>query len=211
MSNIPQGQYRTTQTDWQKVPPYVKYRYTRALSHLPTSGTVFELGAGIGVGTAFLALERPDIHFIGLEMSKEAVQYGKAKFGNIQNLELVVTSDLEEVSRLIGNSSHLLALEVLEHLNDDDIAFFKSNIMPNLKSCFFSFPYNQQNIEGTDHLQSFDIYSIFEIFPGFETIFLRRSSLKFIGYWCKKPRKFLTQPLGVAGESDAVKRISPCL
>ncbi|MGD9685933.1 MAG: hypothetical protein AB7U43_03060 [Desulfobacter sp.] len=207
----PQGHYRTTETDWERVAPYIRYRYERAQGRLPLHGTVYELGAGIGVGTAFLARMRPDLNFIGFEMSKEAVDYGMGAFKGISNFKLVQASDILEVSAFLEQAAFLVALEVLEHLNDLQLDQFKSLVMPKLQECVFSFPYQQTEREGTDHLQCFDMWNIFEIFPGFETIFVRRGSIKFIGYWERKRRGYLLQPLGIGGEAAAMSRLSPCL
>lgn len=206
---LPQGQYRTTETNWDKVAPYVKYRYKCALSRLPLSGTVYELGAGIGVGLAFLAKSRPDLNFIGFEMSFDAVNYGMNHFSKIPNFKLVVCSSHSEMLGMMEDNSFLIALEVLEHLTDLNLELFKKEVVPKLSECFFSFPYNQRNIEGTDHLQSFDIYKIFELFPGFEVIFIRRGSIKFIGYWRKRRMLYLSEQIGVKGEDVAIKLISP--
>jgi hypothetical protein len=211
MTNSIQGHYRTTQLVWTKVAPYIRFRYVRALAKLPGSGIVYELGSGIGVGLNFLAQCRPDLDFVGLEMSGEAIDFGMSAFSSTPNLKMEKSSSIIEIAELLPHNAFLIALEVLEHLNDSSIEQFKSRVMPKLDECFFSFPYHQKNIEGTDHLQSFDLYSIFELFPGFETIFLRRGSIKFIGYWKKNKRTYLRQLIGISGESKEIDRISNCL
>lgn len=204
-----QGQYRTTATDFAKVPPYVRFRYERAAELLPATGDVVELGCGVGVGLSYLAQRRPDLRFRGVDMSREAIEYGRHHFDGIANLRLEVQpAELTELARGIEPGTFLVALEVLEHLDDATLELFKTQVMSKIDGAVFSFPYNQQNIQGTDHLQSFDIYDIFEIFPGFETVFIRRKSIKFIGFWRRHPRAYIREHLGVAGEGDAIARIS---
>ena len=204
-----QGQYRTTATDFTKVPPYVRFRYERAVELLPAEGHVVELGCGVGVGLSHLARRRPDLSFRGVDMSREAIEYGRHHFGDIPNLRLEVQpAELTELARGIESGTFLVALEVLEHLDDTTLHLFKTQVMAKIDGAVFSFPYNQQNIQGTDHLQSFDIYDIFEMFPGFETIFIRRKSIKFIGYWRRQTRTHVREHLGVAGEGDAIARIA---
>ncbi len=208
------GQYRTTQTEWSRVPKYVRFRYQRALERLPASGTVIELGAGIGVGLAHLARSRPDLRFRGFEMSDGAVAYGNEHFGDISNLSLEVLPDMPSLAKTLARARHpdqgftLVALEVLEHLDNATLDVFRRDVMAHVDQVIFSFPYMQQNIEGTDHLQSFDLYDIFEIFPGFETIFLRRHSIKLIGHWHREDRSFVRECLGVAGEDKAIEAIA---
>lgn len=204
-----QGQYRTTATEFSKVPPYVRFRYERAAELLPATGEVVELGCGVGVGLSYLARRRPDLRFRGVDMSREAIEYGRHHFHGIPNLQLEVQpAELTELARGIESGTFLVALEVLEHLDDATLELFKTQVMAKIDGAVFSFPYNQQNIQGTDHLQSFDIYDIFEMFPGFETVFIRRKSIKFIGHWRRHARPYVREHLGVAGEADAIARIS---
>lgn len=205
--NAAQGQYRTVETNWYKVADYIRFRYERALEQLPDDKTVVELGCGVGVGLAYLAANRPDLQFIGLELSAEAVSYGREHFGHLPNLQLRSFKTYEETVAAFPQGCFLVALEVLEHHNDEQLLMFKSKAMPRVDAAVFSVPYNQQNIEGTDHLQSFDIYSLFEIFPGFEVTFIRRHSIKFIGRWERRPRYYVRQVLGVAREKDAIASI----
>lgn len=203
------GQYRTTTTEWARVPPYVRFRYERARELLPRSPMpVVELGTGIGVGLAYLARSRPDLQFVGFEMSRGAVEFGRKHFGAIANLQLEAVTDVREVAQRMSYGSFLVALEVIEHLDDASLDVFKRELMARVDECVFSHPYAQQNIEGTDHLQSLDIYDIFEIFPGFETLFLRRHSIKFIGHWVRRPRGYVREHLGVAGEDKAIAAIA---
>lgn len=202
------GQYRTTATEWERVPVYVRFRYERAAELLPAHATVVELGCGIGVGLAFLARTRRDLDFVGFDMSEGAIDYGREHFGDIPNLRLEAAADLRELSNRIPHGSFLIALEVLEHLDDESLSVFKNEFMARVDECVFSFPYEQRNIEGTDHLQSFNAYDIFEIFPGYETNFLRRFSLKFIGHWIRRPRHYVATRLGVAHEERAIAAIS---
>ncbi len=203
------GQYRTTTTEWARVPPYVRFRYERARELLPRNPMpVVELGTGIGVALAYLARSRPDLKFVGYELSAAAVDFGRKHFGAITNLRLEAVADVREVARRMSYGSFLIALEVLEHLDDTSLDVFKRELMARVDECVFSHPYAQQNIEGTDHLQSLDIYDIFEIFPGFETLFIRRHSIKFIGHWRRCPRGYVREFLGVAGEDKAIAAIA---
>lgn len=203
-----QGQYRTTQTNYDKLRNYIKYRYDQAVYYLPENSNVYELGAGIGVGLAHLARMRPDLNFVGFELSLDAIEYGNSHFSNIENLKLVHSPDLESVYQNMAPNSFLIAYEVLEHLDDDMLNFFKQKIMSNVNQAVFSFPYDQQNIEGTDHLQSFTIYDIFEIFPGFETIFMRKGSIKFMGHWVRQDRREILREIGIGGEKKSILRYS---
>ncbi|MBX3248542.1 MAG: class I SAM-dependent methyltransferase [Myxococcales bacterium] len=203
------GQYRTTTTDFTKVPPYVRFRYERAAEFLPDHGQVVELGCGVGVGLSHLAKSRPDLSFRGVDMSEGAIEYGRRHFGTITNLELAVQpASLETLANELKPGTFLVALEVLEHLDDTTLHIFKTKVMENVDAAFFSFPYDQKDIIGTDHLQSFTIYDIFEMFPGFETVFIRRHSIKFIGYWERRRRGYVREHLGVAKEADAIARIA---
>jgi len=201
-----QGQYRTTQTDYNKLPNYIKYRYDQAVCYLPEKAKVYELGSGIGVGLSNLAKLRPDLDFVGFELSLEAIEYGNRFFSDIKNLKLVHTTNLESVYQNMIPNSFLIAYEVLEHLDDEMLNFFKQKIMSKVNKAVFSFPYDQQNIEGTEHLQSFTIYDIFEIFPGFETIFMRKGSLKFMGHWVRQERSEILREIGIRGEHKAILR-----
>jgi Putative methyltransferase len=203
-----QGQYRTTQTNYNKLSSYIKYRYDRAVNYLPKNANVYELGTGIGVGLSHLAKVRPDLDFVGFEISLDAIAYGNSYFSDIENLQLVHTPNIESVYQNIKPNSFLIAYEVLEHLNDEMLEFFKRKVMSNVNEAVFSFPYNQQNIEGTDHLQSFTIHDVFEIFPGFETIFMRKGSLKFMGHWVRQERTEIVSKLGIGGEDKAILRYS---
>lgn len=203
-----QGQNRTTKTDWSQVAPYIRFRYERTKELLPKSGTVYEMGCGIGVGLNYLATSRPDLQFVGLDNSKEALDFGRHHFGETRNLSLQHTADLAAVVRAVKPTSFLVALEVIEHLNDADLEFFKRKVLANIDEAVFSFPYNEQNIQGTNHLQSIDIYTIFELFPGFRTIFIRRGSIKFIGHWRRTSMPFVGETLGVRGEEAAVRSIA---
>lgn len=205
---IAQGQNRTTKTKWADVLPYIKFRYQRALESLPASGTVFEMGCGIGVGLNYLAESRPDLNFVGLDNSKEALDFGRYHFSNTKNLKLVHTPDFQAVAETIDEESFLVALEVIEHLDNDQLEFFKRQIMQKVDEAVFSFPYNEQNIEGTNHLQSIDIYTIFEIFPGFRTLFLRKGSIKFIGHWKRQKLEYVVEKIGVRGEVTAIERLA---
>jgi len=202
------GQYRTTVTEWSKVAPYIRYRYERARERLPSHGTVYELGCGIGVGLAYLARSRPDLRFVGFDMSEGAVEYGREHFARLSNLSLEVIADVGALAHRLEPGAFLVALEVLEHLDDATLIRFKVDVMGRVDEVVFSFPYNQQNIEGTDHLQSFDIYDVFELFPGFETVFMRRGSIKFIGHWRRAPRGYLREALGIGGEAKSVQAIA---
>ncbi len=201
-----QGQYRTTETNYSKLSNYIKYRYDQAVYYLPENAKVYELGAGIGVGLAHLATMRPDLDFIGFELSLDAIEYGNSYFSDIKNLKLVHTPDLESVYQNMAPNSFLIAYEVLEHLDDEMLNFFKQKIMSNVSKAVFSFPYDQQNIEGTEHLQSFTIYDVFEIFPGFETIFMRKGSIKFMGHWVRRDRGEILRKIGIRGEEKAILR-----
>lgn len=202
------GQNRTTKTDWSQVSPYIRFRYERARETLPVSGTVYEMGCGIGVGLNYLASCRPDLNFVGLDNSKEALDFGRHHFNGTANLTLKLTPDFASVAEAIAPHSFLVALEVIEHLDDDQLEFFKRTIMRNIDEAIFSFPYNEQNIEGTNHLQSIDIYTIFELFPGFRTLFIRRNSIKFIGHWRRSSLPHVVEKLGVRGEDDAILRLA---
>jgi hypothetical protein len=202
-----QGQNRTTKTKWADVLPYIRFRYERAREMLPASGTVYEMGCGIGVGLNYLATSRTDLTFVGLDNSQEALTFGRHHFGGTANLTLQYTPDFASVATTIAPHSFLVALEVIEHLNDEQLDFFKRTIMQNVDEAVFSFPYNEQNIEGTNHLQSIDIYTIFEIFPGFRTLFMRRNSIKFIGHWKRSPLPHAVEPIHVRGEGEAIPRI----
>lgn len=203
-----QGQNRTTKTDWSQVAPYIRFRYERAKELLPSSGTVYEMGCGIGVGLNYLATSRPDLNFVGLDNSKDALDFGRHHFKTTRNLSLQHTDDLPAVAKAIKPKSFLVALEVIEHLNDPDLEYFKRNVLANVDEAVFSFPYNEQNIQGTNHLQSIDIYTIFELFPGFRSIFIRRGSIKFIGHWRRSQMPFVGETLGVRGEEAAVRSIA---
>ena len=202
------GHYRTTKADWRKVAPYIRYRYTRTLCILPPAGEVFELGCGIGVGLNFLARQRPDLNFTGFDNAPEPVSFGTTTFDETPNLKLVHAPELVQVRDGLPSRAFLVALEVIEHLDDAQLEFFKRSLMAKVDEIVFSFPYGQKDIAGTHHLQSFDVYKIFEIFPGFETVFLRRGSIKFIGYWRRRPRSYLTEPLGIRGEQKSIKRLA---
>jgi len=170
-------------TEWGRVAPYIRFRYERTLERLPESGVVYEFGCGIGVGLAYLARRRPDLTFVGGEMSPEAVAYGNEHFSDLPNLELRVSKGIASFAEMMPAGAFLVALEVIEHLDDPTLAEFREKILSKVGSCAFSFPFREQNIEGTEHLQSFDLYRINEMFPGFEVLFIRRHSLKFIGFW----------------------------
>lgn len=202
------GQNRTVQRDWKKVAPYIKFRYERAAERLPAPNTpVYELGCGIGVGLNFLARSRIDLEFIGFDNSSPAVDLGTESFQKTPNLRLVHTTDLAAVEANLALGSFLVAFEVIEHLNDSELLFFKERILGRVDEAVFSFPYNQKELEGTNHLQTIDIYTIFEMFPGFETVFLRRGSMKFIGYWKRRNRGYVATALGIRGERKAVNNI----
>jgi len=201
-----QGQYRTTQTNYEQLPSYIKYRYDQAVYYLPENSTVYELGAGIGVGLSHLAKVRPDLKFVGFELSIDAIEYGNSFFSDIKNLQLVHTLDLESVYQNMTPNSFLIAYEVLEHLDDKMLKFFQHTIMSKVDQAVFSFPYDQQDIEGTEHLQSFTIYDIFEIFPGFETIFMRKGSIKFMGHWIRRERSEILRKIGIRGEEKTILR-----
>jgi SAM-dependent methyltransferase len=202
------GQYRTTVTDWNKLSPFIRFRYERVRDRLPAHGTVYELGCGVGVGLAYLARCRPDLSFVGADMSEGAIEYGREHFGSIPNLQMHVIGDLAALERRLTPGAFLVALEVLEHLNDEQLDFFRRHVMKQVNEAVFSFPYNQTNLAGTDHLQTMDIYKIFEIFPGFETLFLRRHSIKFIGAWRRDARYYLREHIGVAREAEAIAAIA---
>jgi len=206
--NEARGQNRTTKTKWSEVAPYIRFRYERARERLPKAGTVYELGCGIGVGLNYLAESRPDLNFVGFDSSPEAVSFGAGAFKTTGNIRLLHSRSLADVEDKMLAHGFLVALEVIEHLDDREFEFFKRNVLQRIDEAIFSFPYSQKNIEGTNHLQSIDIYTIFEIFPGFETIFLRRGSIKFIGYWRRADRAYTLEPLGVRGERKAVAGIA---
>jgi hypothetical protein len=140
-------------------------------------------------------------------MSPEAVGFGRDHFGSRRNLRLEVIGGLGELESMMDDGAFLVALEVIEHLTNEQLELFKTRLMAKVDGAVFSFPYDQKNIEGTDHLQSFTIFDIFEIFPGFETLFLRRGSIKFIGAWQRQPRAYVRETLKIAGEADSVARI----
>ena len=202
------GQYRTTITRWALVPPYIRYRYERARERLPDRGVVYELGCGVGTGLSYLARSRPDLTFVGVDMSEGAIEYGREHFGKIKNLTLEALPDLATMEAEMPPGCFLVALEVIEHLNDEQLIEFKTSLMAKVDACVFSFPYNQQNIEGTDHLQSLDVYDIFEIFPGFEAVFMRRHSIKFIGFWERRQRLYLREHLNIGGEENTIPAIA---
>jgi SAM-dependent methyltransferase len=202
------GQNRTTKTKWSDVAPYIRFRYERTRECLPVMGTVYEMGCGIGVGLNFLAESRPDLKFVGFDNSVEALSFGRDHFASTKNMLLQHTPSLNEVAAHLKKHSFLVALEVIEHLNNDELEFFKRIILKNVDEAFFSFPYNEKNIEGTNHLQTIDIYTIFELFPGFETLFLRRGSIKFIGHWKRRVMPYLAEKLGVRGEVLAIEKIA---
>ena len=202
------GQNRTTQTDWSRVAPYIRFRYERAKERLPVEGTVYELGCGIGVGLNHIATSRPDLSFVGFDNSPEAIDFGGQHFHTTPNLRLIHAPNLEAVVESVQPGGFLIACEVIEHLTDAELLFFKTNVIAKFSGAVFSFPYDQKDIAGTNHLQSIDIYTIFELFPGFETIFIRRGSIKFIGYWKRKARPYVGESIGVSGENKAIASIS---
>lgn len=207
-SQAARGQNRTTKTDWAKVPPYIRFRYERAAERLPAKGTVYELGCGIGVGLNYLATNRPDLTFIGFDNSAEAVAFGNQNFSATKNVSLQHTENLSAVAEAIQPGGFLVAMEVIEHLTDEELEFFKTTLMRNIDGAAFSFPYDQKNIEGTNHLQSIDMYMIFEIFPGFKALFLRRPSIKFVGCWKRVDRSYISEMMGIRGEREAISRIA---
>ncbi len=202
------GQYRTTVTEWGRVAPYIRFRYERTLERLPASGPVFEFGCGIGVGLAYLARRRPDLTFVGADFSPEAVAYGNEHFSDLPNLELRVAPDIASFAEMMPAGAFLVALEVIEHLDDPTLAEFRESVLGKVGACAFSFPFREQNIEGTEHLQSFDLYRIHEMFPGFEALFIRRHSLKFIGFWEREQVPELPDTAAFASlpEGDRVRR-----
>lgn len=202
------GQNRTTRTEWSQVPPYIRFRYERARERLPEGGVVYELGCGIGVGLNYLAESRPDLCFIGFDNSKEAIAFGVQSFSHKPNLRLIYTPTLRDVEKAVSTRGSLLALEVIEHLDDQELEYFKRRILSCMDTATFSFPYNQKELEGTNHLQTIDIYTIFEMFPGFETIFIRRGSMKFIGHWRRMDRGYVGATLGIKGEEQSIARIA---
>jgi SAM-dependent methyltransferase len=68
------------------------------VNHLPLYGTVVELGCHTGLLTRFYALARPDVTFIGIDRSEQAIQVAQkmTQAHKIVNLKFVVSDILVE-------------------------------------------------------------------------------------------------------------------
>ena len=86
---LARGQQRSTETDWSKAAPYLRFRYQLASRYLPETGNVIDMGCGCGVGTNWLAQKFPGLSFIGVDISKEAIELARHSFGNTSNLTFV--------------------------------------------------------------------------------------------------------------------------
>lgn len=79
-------------------------------------GTVYDIGCGIGYGSALLA-DMPGVEqVLAIDRSVESLEYGKQHYAR-DNLQFVV-ADLSRPGRFVRDGDWLVAFELIEHLVD---------------------------------------------------------------------------------------------
>lgn len=95
--------------------PLVKehiYRYLFALREVQDGETVLDAACGVGYGTAMLAERACEV--IGIDNSREAIDYAEKHYHKPNIIYLLKDLDMEDISKLSVHVS--VCLETLEHL-----------------------------------------------------------------------------------------------
>ena len=86
-------------------------RYEFARPHC-VGKDVLDAGCGVGYGSAFLGVTARTV--LGVDVSREAIDYARARYGG-ENVEFAV-DDLQALERTDGEFDVVVAFEVIEHL-----------------------------------------------------------------------------------------------
>jgi len=92
------------------------------LSRAKSGDTVFELGAGTGSSLIWLASQRPDLIFVGIEPLKNYCEYATAKAEalNLPNVTFLCGygEDAQRIFEARPRASWILSTDVLHHVQD---------------------------------------------------------------------------------------------
>lgn len=87
--------------------------------HLPAQGIILDVGCGFGLFTLYLALKRPDCHFVGMELSARRVSEAKraAALLQVRNVEFIC-ADLA-TSELPFHPQAAYCTDLLHHMTPE--------------------------------------------------------------------------------------------
>jgi ubiquinone/menaquinone biosynthesis C-methylase UbiE len=88
-------------------------RYDFAIERIPNSASVLEIGTGTGSMTAMLTAKCKD--YTGVEIDAHAIQLTREKVGDEAK---IVEADIRSLPFANGQFSHIVCLEVLEHIGN---------------------------------------------------------------------------------------------
>jgi 2-polyprenyl-3-methyl-5-hydroxy-6-metoxy-1,4-benzoquinol methylase len=132
---------------------------------------VLDAACGTGYGSAILAQNKAQ-KVIGVDISEEAIQEAKLKYGHIVNLEFYCLS-VYEISKLNQKFDLIVSFETIEHI-DNPLLFIKLLDMnlSNAGKCIISSPnktYTDRNIDFTNpyHLSELTFLEFKEYFEEF--------------------------------------------
>jgi SAM-dependent methyltransferase len=130
------------------------------------SGVILDFGCGLGDALPVYRKKYPKAKLIGMDISNEAIEKCKAKFGNIAEYQQGDHTNVPSVDIIISSN-------VFEHLTDDK--YIAESLLKLTRELVIIVPYKEfiDNSNG-EHVNSYDEYSFsnlgeytFKIFPSF--------------------------------------------
>jgi 2-polyprenyl-3-methyl-5-hydroxy-6-metoxy-1,4-benzoquinol methylase len=108
---------------WPNHARMVQFYVTSFLPLIPADSRVLEIGPGHGLLSAVLLRERPDVRYVGVDISPRSISYSAAAFaaaGITEDRVSLVVADAGESSGLVGDGRFGAAVccEVLEHVDE---------------------------------------------------------------------------------------------
>lgn len=112
-------------------------RYILASSRV-RSGTILDIGCGLGYGSAVLASSHANVHCIGVDENAEAIAYAEANYGVTDKLLSYQVCSLSDLSFLPNHSiDTVIAFDILSKIDDYDVFLTEVSRVLKPDGCFW--------------------------------------------------------------------------
>jgi len=135
-----------------------RYRWaTNIIGETDGKSFVIDAATGSGWGASVLRKSSPDAHVLGIDIDDEVIKKAQIQYGNesvlflTENLVHLSPSTIKQKFRHIGNFTHIVSFETLEHVSVEDgrrlLSNFRELLSPHGGFLFLSTPNKQISSE----------------------------------------------------------------